>query len=121
MSSFNLDDVDRGILHLLQEDVLDFLYQRGEYSDAPSPQIILLNPHLPEMDGYDLLEDLKNEPAFRAAPVLVLSESDGEEEVWIRFYSTILCIDTDRNPIEEALPLLGVHLVYAHPQMSVGN
>lgn len=62
------------------EDALDFIHQRGEYSDAPSPQLVLLNPHLPEMDGYDLLDNLKNEPAFKLTPVIILSDP-GKEDI----------------------------------------
>lgn len=58
------------------EDALDFVYQRGEYDDAPQPDLILLEPQLPGIAGMDVLSELKNEPGLNEIPVIVLTSSE---------------------------------------------
>ena len=62
-------------------EALDFLNQRGEYADAPRPNLILLDVNLPEMDGHDLLEELTDHPELNPVPVIVLTGSDEAEDV----------------------------------------
>ena len=62
-------------------DALEYLHQRGEYADAPRPNLILLDVDLPEMDGYDLLEKLTEEPELAEIPVIVLTGSDDADAV----------------------------------------
>lgn len=63
------------------EAALDYLYQRGEYEDAPVPGLILLDLNLPKVDGMDVLETIKAEPELRRVPVIVLTGSGAEEDV----------------------------------------
>ncbi len=44
--------------------------------DARRPDVILLDVHMPEMDGFQTLERLKDHPAWREIPVIVLSALD---------------------------------------------
>ncbi|WP_224268044.1 response regulator [Haloprofundus salinisoli] len=55
---------------------LDFIYQRGEYEDAPRPDIVLLDLHLPKVDGEDVLHEIKHHPELSQTPVIVLSGVD---------------------------------------------
>ncbi|MFB6235248.1 MAG: response regulator [Halopenitus sp.] len=63
------------------EEALDYLFQRGEYEDAPVPSLILLDLNLPKVGGMDVLETIKAEPDLRRIPVVVLTGSDAEEDV----------------------------------------
>ena len=58
---------------------LDFLHQRGDYSDAPRPNLVLLDIDLPEMNGHDLLETLNDEHELAEIPVIVLTTTDDDE------------------------------------------
>lgn len=60
---------------------IDFLYRRGEYSNAPRPDLILLDLHLPGKTGYEILTELKSDPQFRRIPIVVLTFSKQEEDV----------------------------------------
>lgn len=64
------------------EEALDFLRKKGQFSDAPRPDLILLDLNLPKRDGRQVLEDLKNDPALRQIPVVVLTTSAAEQDVW---------------------------------------
>ena len=57
---------------------LDYLYQRGGYdgsTDAPFPDLILLDLRMPEVDGLDVLKTIKADPALMRIPVIVLTTS----------------------------------------------
>ena len=62
-------------------EALEFLHQRGDYGDAPRPNLILLDVDLPEMDGHELLETLTDDPELAEIPVIVLTSSDDAEAV----------------------------------------
>lgn len=63
------------------DEALEFVGQRGEYADAPVPDLVLLDPQLPRESGYELLSELKTDPALQPVPVIVVTRSDGEEDV----------------------------------------
>lgn len=55
---------------------LDFIHRRGENEDAPRPDIILLDLHLPQVDGEDILHEIKHHPELERVPVIILSGMD---------------------------------------------
>ena len=67
------------------ERALEFLRQEGEYEDAPSPKLVLLDLHLPKLSGEDLLAKLEDDPELRQTPVIVLTSSSAGEDV-VRSY-----------------------------------
>ncbi|WP_226040593.1 response regulator [Natrinema sp. DC36] len=70
-------------LHVVSDGIeaLAFLSQQGEYADVPRPDLILLDLNLPGKDGEEVLEELKDDPALRSIPVIVLTSSRAEEDV----------------------------------------
>lgn len=60
---------------------LDFLYRREPYTDAPRPDLILLDLNLPKYDGRQLLETIKSDPELNHIPVVVLTTSSAEEDI----------------------------------------
>lgn len=63
------------------EEALDFLYKRGEHTDAPEPDLILLDLNLPKYDGRQVLEKIKSDPELAHIPVVVLTTSSAEEDI----------------------------------------
>lgn len=63
----NLHHVDDG------EKALEFIHQRGDYQNAPRPDLILLDLRLPRVDGEDVLHEIKHHPELGETPVIVLS------------------------------------------------
>lgn len=66
------------------EELLDYLRHRNRYADpssAPAPGLILLDLNMPGMGGRESLEHIKNDPALRHIPVVVLTTSRAEEDV----------------------------------------
>ncbi|MFI1567121.1 response regulator [Streptomyces sp. NPDC020490] len=70
-------------LHVVRdgEEALDFLYRRGEYTDGPTPDLILLDLNLPKYDGRQVLEHIKSDPDLSHIPVVVLTTSAAEEDI----------------------------------------
>lgn len=63
------------------QEALEYLYQRGEYADAPRPDLILLDLNLPRKNGEEVLRDIKGDDALRRIPVVVLTSSEAEEDI----------------------------------------
>ena len=62
-------------------EALDFLFRRGEFADAPTPDLILLDLNLPKVDGHEVLEDIKGDERLSRIPVIVVTSSQAEEDV----------------------------------------
>ncbi|MEA3019847.1 MAG: hypothetical protein QOI47_1371 [Actinomycetota bacterium] len=63
------------------EAAIDYLRQRGEYTDATRPDIVLLDLNLPRLDGRDVLADIKSDPDLAKIPILVLTSSSAEADI----------------------------------------
>ena len=70
-------------MHVVRDGVeaMAFLRQEGEYADAPSPDLILLDLNLPRKDGREVLEEIKDDDQLRRIPVVVLTISYAEEDI----------------------------------------
>ncbi len=66
-------------------EALDFLRKQNGHESAPRPDIILLDLNMPRMDGRELLQHIKADPALAAIPVVVLTTSKAEEDI-VRSY-----------------------------------
>jgi CheY-like chemotaxis protein len=73
----------RNNLHVARdgEEALDFLNRRGEYADAPRPDLVLLDLNLPKFDGRQVLAEIKADENLRTIPVVVLTTSGAEEDI----------------------------------------
>lgn len=63
------------------EEALNFLYRKGEFEDAPRPDVILLDLNLPKINGLEVLAKIKEDERLRRIPVIVLTISEREEDM----------------------------------------
>ena len=63
------------------DDALDFIFQRGDYVDAPRPKLVILDLNLPRTNGDEVLAELKRDPDRRRIPVIVFTSSQAEDDV----------------------------------------
>jgi len=67
------------------EELLDYLYHRGKYEppgSSPTPGLILLDLNMPRKDGREALREIKADPDLRRVPVVVLTTSKAEEDIY---------------------------------------
>ena len=67
------------------EELMDYLLRRGQYAPpavAPRPGIILLDLNMPRKDGREALAEIKQHPDLRKIPVVVLTTSKAEEDIF---------------------------------------
>ena len=62
-------------------EALAFLQNKEQYSDAPRPDLILLDLNMPRMNGHELLEEIKDDNSLKQIPVVVLTISDAERDI----------------------------------------
>jgi two-component system response regulator len=70
-------------LHVVENGMqaMEFLRHNGPYSEAPTPDLVLLDLNLPLKDGREVLAEVKADPHLRSIPVVVLTTSQAEEDV----------------------------------------
>jgi chemotaxis family two-component system response regulator Rcp1 len=75
----NLNVVPDGV------EAIAFLRRQGEYANAPRPDLILLDLNLPRMDGRQVLQEIKNDESLKRIPVVVLTTSSNETDIFITY------------------------------------
>lgn len=70
-------------LHVVDdgEKALRFLRKEAPYLEAARPDIILLDLNMPRKNGMETLEEIKNDPALRSIPVVILTTSEAEADI----------------------------------------
>lgn len=74
----------RNNLHLARDGVegLEFLRKIGKFADVPRPDLILLDLNMPRMNGREFLQEVKADEELAAIPVVVLTTSDAEQDIF---------------------------------------
>ena len=71
----NLNWVEDGV------EAMAFLRRQGEYSDAPRPDLVLLDLNLPKKDGREVLAEIKMDEDLKRIPVVIMTISNAEEDI----------------------------------------
>jgi two-component system, chemotaxis family, response regulator Rcp1 len=80
------------------EKAIEYLTHQGEYATATRPDLILLDLNLPGMDGREVLTEIKSDPDLRRIPVVVLTTSMDEQDVFRSYELNANCYVT--KPID---------------------
>ncbi|HET6508847.1 MAG TPA: response regulator [Baekduia sp.] len=68
------------------DDLMQYLRGEGVYApggvEAPRPGLILLDLNMPKKDGREALAEIKGDPDLRRIPVVVLTTSKAEEDIF---------------------------------------
>ena len=63
------------------EKAITFLHRQNLYENAPRPDIILLDINLPKKNGYEVLEEIKNDPNIKTIPIIILTSSSSKRDI----------------------------------------
>src|SRR5687768_14268844 len=64
---------------------MQYLRRGGRYADpgaSPRPGLILLDLNMPRKDGREALREIKSDPNLRHIPIVVLTTSKAEEDIY---------------------------------------
>ena len=64
------------------EEAMAFLHRTGKHAGASRPDLILLDLDLPRMDGRVVLAEIKADDSLKSIPVVVLTSSNSEVDVF---------------------------------------
>jgi len=70
-------------LHVVNdgEAAMAFLRHEGKYTDAPRPDLILLDLNLPRKNGQEVLAEIKSDEELKCIPVVILTSSKAEQDI----------------------------------------
>ncbi len=96
----NLNRVENGVR------AMDYLYRKGEYSEKPRPDVILLDLNLPKKDGREVLEEIKSDPQLKRIPVVILTISEDEQDILESYDKHVNCYITKPLELDEFLKVV---------------
>lgn len=74
--------------HVVQDGVEALAFLRKEAPDftgVPTPDLVLLDLNMPKMNGYDLLKTIQKDPRLTRIPVVVVTTSEAERDVFLSY------------------------------------
>ena len=77
-------EVDEVVVSETGEDALDYMFGTGTYEGRDvnaTPEFILLDVHLPKLDGLQVLEKLREDGRTQLVPVILFSSSNEHKDV----------------------------------------
>jgi chemotaxis family two-component system response regulator Rcp1 len=83
------------------EEAVAFLRRQGQWINAPTPDLVLLDLNLPRRDGREVLEDIKKDPALMHIPVVILTSSQAEEDILRTYRLHANCFITKPVDLEQ--------------------
>ena len=111
--ALELGGVSRNIVWVQDgEAALDYLLRKGQYAQRPAglPQLMLLDLHMPKIDGLEVLSRIKSDPHLRPIPVVIMSSSDQEIDMtrsYERLANSYIVKPVDFKQFTEQVSILG--------------
>ncbi len=63
------------------QDALDFLFKKGPFNDADTPDLILMDINIPIFSGHDVLKIIKSDDILKTIPVIMLTTSSNQKDI----------------------------------------
>lgn len=67
------------------EEALEFIFATGRYAETRNvnhtPKLILLDIHMPKVNGIEVLEQIKSAEGTKATPVVILTSSKEDPDI----------------------------------------
>jgi chemotaxis family two-component system response regulator Rcp1 len=87
-------------------EALAYLRHEAPYQTSVRPDIILLDLNMPRMDGRELLSIIKSDPELKCIPVVVLTTSKAEEDIFKSYDLHANCFITKPVDLEQFIEVV---------------
>jgi chemotaxis family two-component system response regulator Rcp1 len=87
-------------------EAMAFLRREGEYNAAPRPDLILLDLNLPKKDGREVLAEIKTDSKLKRIPVIVLTTSQNEDDIFHSYDLHVNCYITKSRNISQLFKIV---------------
>lgn len=87
-------------------DVMDFLKKKNQFTDAETPDLILLDLNLPKKNGLEVLTEIKGNAAFKMIPVIMLTTSSSATDIAASYECDVNCFITKPLDAETFLKVI---------------
>lgn len=72
------------------EEAMAYLRRTGKFEGVKLPNLVLLDIRMPKKDGFEVLQEMKSDGILRAIPVVMVTTSNRDEDVF-RSYASGAC------------------------------
>ncbi len=90
------------------DEALAYLRNKENYREHLHPDIIFLDLHLPKLSGLEVLQEIKNNPAWAPTPVVVVSGSSDPAEIRRAYELHASCYIKKPSDLEEFLRFIRI-------------
>jgi two-component system response regulator len=109
-------------------EALDFIFCTGDYANRDprqQPKLILLDLHLPKVDGFEVLRRIRADPLTEDIPVVIFTQSKEDRHIiegYKRGANSFLVKRHDFDEFMKAIQALGIYwLVMNRPPVDVAG
>jgi two-component system, chemotaxis family, response regulator Rcp1 len=102
------DGETQSSLHTARDgaEAMAFLHRKGQYGDAPRPDLILLDLDMPRMGGLQVLAEIRADLALKDIPVVILTGSHEIEDVARTYNLNANCYVTKPIDLEQFIKMV---------------
>ena len=90
------------------EQAMNFLHKNPPYTDAFTPDLILLDLNIPKKNGQEVLEEIKKDKKLKSIPVVILTTSSSEQDVLQTYANHANCYITKPVDFEQFINVIKI-------------
>jgi len=81
-----------------------------EAIERQKPALILLDLHMPRMDGFQFLAELNTRPEYASLPVIILTAQQPSPEARLRLPGVVFMIQKDSDILQKLREVLSIYV-----------
>ncbi|MGN6196831.1 MAG: response regulator [Ginsengibacter sp.] len=90
------------------QEAIYFLEKKGSYSNAGTPDFLLLDVNLPKRNGFEVLKFVKEDSNLKHIPVIMLSTSSSPKDINQSYSQYANCFITKPGSAEKLFDVISV-------------